>query len=149
MPRSRSPVIFTLAISFVLLLWSTRETPLPVALPPGERPLYGPPPIFGWPHPSINASRVSLGFFQSDVTVIDAVSRQLLTAEAPARSLYDALSPGLRYLTSDSWSGLSNTRQLSESTHEMLTICTSSAGHFTTAVSLLSLASQTQRIAIM
>lgn len=34
-------------------------------------------------------------------------SRELLTDKAPALSLYDGLRPELRYLTCDSWSGLS------------------------------------------
>ncbi|ORY63677.1 hypothetical protein BCR35DRAFT_334784 [Leucosporidium creatinivorum] len=54
---------------------------------------------------------------------------ELLLPTAPASSMYDALDPGLRYLVTDSWSGLS--------------------GHVANAFSLLYLALQTQRIAIL
>ncbi|GAA5870793.1 hypothetical protein JCM1840_006806 [Sporobolomyces johnsonii] len=53
----------------------------------------------------------------------------LLTSQAPARSFYDALRPDLRYLTLDSWSGMT--------------------GQFFTTLSLMYLAQQTQRIAIL
>ncbi|GAA5955416.1 hypothetical protein JCM21900_005368 [Sporobolomyces salmonicolor] len=53
----------------------------------------------------------------------------LLTSQAPARSFYDALRPDLRYLTLDSWSGMT--------------------GQFLTTLSLMYLAQQTQRIAIL
>ncbi|GAA5997767.1 O-fucosyltransferase family protein [Rhodotorula paludigena] len=53
----------------------------------------------------------------------------LLTRAAPARSYWDALRPDLRYLTLDSWSGMS--------------------GQYFTALSLLYLAHLTQRVAII
>ncbi|GAA6024155.1 hypothetical protein JCM11491_001016 [Sporobolomyces phaffii] len=55
--------------------------------------------------------------------------RSLLTAAAPARSYKDALRPDLRYLTLDSWSGMT--------------------GQHLTALSLLYLAQLTQRVAII
>jgi hypothetical protein len=58
-----------------------------------------------------------------------ALPMQLLTAQAPATSFHDSLRPDLRYLTSDSWSGLT--------------------GQFFTVLSLLHLAQLTQRVAIM
>ncbi|GAA5914983.1 O-fucosyltransferase family protein [Sporobolomyces salmoneus] len=56
-------------------------------------------------------------------------AKGLLTAEAPALSMYDALRKDLRYLTADSWSG--------------------EVGQLLSAFSLLHLAQQTQRIAIV
>ncbi|KAL8284015.1 hypothetical protein RQP46_005128 [Phenoliferia psychrophenolica] len=53
----------------------------------------------------------------------------LLTPAAPARSFYDALRKDLRYLTADSWSGMT--------------------GQFTSAIALIHLARRTQRVAIV
>ncbi|GAA6007852.1 hypothetical protein JCM10207_004899 [Rhodosporidiobolus poonsookiae] len=53
----------------------------------------------------------------------------LLTSAAPATSYFDALRPDLRYLTADSWSGLT--------------------GQYLSALSLLYLAHRTQRVAIL
>ncbi|KAM0753553.1 hypothetical protein T439DRAFT_322451 [Meredithblackwellia eburnea MCA 4105] len=54
---------------------------------------------------------------------------ELVTAAAPARSFYDSLRNDLRYLTCDSWSGMT--------------------GQFTTAIALIHLARRTQRVAII
>ncbi|KAM0753922.1 hypothetical protein T439DRAFT_322809 [Meredithblackwellia eburnea MCA 4105] len=54
---------------------------------------------------------------------------ELLLPGSPSNSLYASLRPNFRYLTADSWSGLS--------------------GQFTSALSLLYLAGETQRIAII
>ena len=55
-------------------------------------------------------SRARLGGPQGTVEVLKQrviPKEELLTKAAPARSLYDALKPELRYLICDSWSGLS------------------------------------------
>ncbi|KAK4704717.1 hypothetical protein P7C70_g1493, partial [Phenoliferia sp. Uapishka_3] len=54
---------------------------------------------------------------------------ELLSPQAPARSFYDSLRNDLRYLTADSWSGMT--------------------GQFTSAIALIHLARRTQRVAIV
>ncbi|GAA5969789.1 hypothetical protein JCM21900_003206 [Sporobolomyces salmonicolor] len=56
-------------------------------------------------------------------------AKELLSSRAPATSLYDALRPDLRYVTADSWSG--------------------EVGQFLSVLSLIYLAQESQRIAII
>ncbi|GAA5970808.1 hypothetical protein JCM11641_004462 [Rhodosporidiobolus odoratus] len=79
-------------------------------------PLYGDPPNGLTCDPAV----VAIGF---------SAAPQLLTPAAPATSYFDALRPDLRYLTADSWSGMT--------------------GQYLSALSLMYLAHMTQRVAII
>ncbi|GAA5849462.1 hypothetical protein JCM8547_000460 [Rhodosporidiobolus lusitaniae] len=106
--RRRLVGLGTAAVVLIVLLyrWTDRQAA-------EVRTTFGPPPKF-----ASGGTRRAV-----------ANASTLLTPAAPATSYFDALRPDLRYLTADSWSGLT--------------------GQYLSALSLLYLAHFTQRIAII